>query len=195
MRWTDLPPATPVRCIATWRAALRTRGAADAATIDVLVAEALSSPAAPRVLVEQRALEAASRHVAGSALERGGLLIGTPLSVDGTAGTLAIVHVTGAIAGVDDAATPLSLRLDATVWSRAGAKLRPSEAVVGWFHSHPGIGAFFSDTDRRTQADFFHHAFSLGWVIDPVRGEHAWFVGPQSTALPAPVVRARAAHA
>jgi proteasome lid subunit RPN8/RPN11 len=55
--------------------------------------------------------------------------------------------------------------------------MRAGERVVGWFHSHPDIGAFFSGTDRRTQAAFFAQAFSVGWVIDPVRGEEAWFLG------------------
>jgi proteasome lid subunit RPN8/RPN11 len=63
--------------------------------------------------------------------------------------------------------------------------LQPGEVVVGWFHSHPDLGAFFSGTDRRTQAGFFHHPFSLGWVVDPVRGEQAWFCGPHSVELQA----------
>ncbi len=89
-------------------------------------------------------------------------------------GPIVLVHVRRVVPGGDDDATPLSLRLDASVWTRANASLGDDETVVGWFHSHPGLGAFFSDTDRRTQADFFPRAFSLGWVVDPVRGEHAW---------------------
>jgi proteasome lid subunit RPN8/RPN11 len=80
-------------------------------------------------------------------------------------------------------ATPLSLRMHAGVWDAAREALRPGEVVVGWYHSHPGIGAFFSDTDRRTQAGFFAQPFSLGWVIDPQRAEQAWFVGPQAQPL------------
>jgi proteasome lid subunit RPN8/RPN11 len=91
--------------------------------------------------------------------------------------------VRAAGAGLDDAATSTSLRLHTGVWDAARAALQPGEYVVGWFHSHPGIGAFFSDTDRRTQAGFFHHPFSLGWVIDPQRREQAWFVGRMSRAL------------
>ena len=88
-----------------------------------------------------------------------------------------------AVPGLDDDATEYSLRLAAGVWDAARAALAPGELVVGWFHSHPDIGAFFSGTDRRTQAAFFAHAFSVGWVIDPVRREQAWFVGPQSREL------------
>jgi hypothetical protein len=99
------------------------------------------------------------------------------------------------VAGLDDVATSTSLRLHTGVWDAARAALQPGEVVVGWFHSHPGIGAFFSGTDRRTQAGFFHHPFSLGWVIDPQRREQAWFVGRASRALaPDAVVRLVAAQ-
>jgi proteasome lid subunit RPN8/RPN11 len=56
--------------------------------------------------------------------------------------------------------------------------------VVGWYSSHPHLGAFFSETDRTTQHNFFRNAFSLGLVIDPVRNELCAFVGPDSTPIP-----------
>jgi hypothetical protein len=60
--------------------------------------------------------------------------------------------------------------------------------VVGWYHSHPNLGAFFSGTDRKTQRSFFSQRYSLGLVADPVRSEEAWFVGPDATALSPDVV-------
>ena len=60
---------------------------------------------------------------------------------------------------------------------------RSNQFVVGWFHSHPNLGAFFSGTDRRTQAAFFSERYKLGWVIDPIRTEEAWFIGPNSNEL------------
>ena len=57
--------------------------------------------------------------------------------------------------------------------------------VVGWYHSHPNRGAFFSGTDRRTQRALFTQSYSIGLVIDPVRGEEAWFWGPDSIPLSA----------
>ena len=97
----------------------------------------------------------------------------------------AAVDLRAAVPGLDDDATEYSLRLNAGVWDAARAALAPGEVVVGWFHSHPDIGAFFSGTDRHTQAGFFGHPFSVGWVIDPLRREQAWFVGPRSRELPA----------
>jgi hypothetical protein len=94
-----------------------------------------------------------------------------------------LVHVLGAVAGAGAEATPVSLRLPAGTWDAARARLGAGDRVVGWFHSHPGLGAFFSETDRATQAAFFSLPGCLGWVIDPVRGEQAWFVGAASQEL------------
>jgi proteasome lid subunit RPN8/RPN11 len=98
-----------------------------------------------------------------------------------------VVRVTQAIAATDFASSGVSLRMESGVWEQARCRLRPTELVVGWYHSHPGLGAFFSHTDRRTQRGFFPHAYSVGWVLDPLGGESAWFVGPDS-APPARIV-------
>ena len=55
------------------------------------------------------------------------------------------------------------------------------ELVVGWYHSHPNLGAFFSGTDRYNQKANFNSFFHVGVVIDPVRDEKAAFTGQDST--------------
>lgn len=190
MRWTDTPEGPVWRTLAAWQHT--PCDDVDAAALSALAERARDVPAGsgPIVALASSALATAWEHVHDSALERGGLLIGEPI-VNAAGDTLpALVHVRAAVAGLDDEATSTSLRLHTGVWDAARATLQPGECVVGWFHSHPGIGAFFSGTDRQTQAGFFHHPFSLGWVIDPQRREQAWFVGSDSRALvPAAVVR------
>eukprot|EP00388_Colpodella_angusta_P016723 GDKJ01041409.1.p1 GENE.GDKJ01041409.1~~GDKJ01041409.1.p1 ORF type:complete len:303 (+),score=72.20 GDKJ01041409.1:35-943(+) len=45
-----------------------------------------------------------------------------------------------------------------------------TEAVVGWYHSHPGFGCWFSGTDVNTQATFEQlHPRVVGVVVDPVQ--------------------------
>lgn len=147
--------------------------------------------APPLVAIDGEAVRQALDSVAHSALERGGLLVGTACrwgghGAGGEASAIALVHVRCAVPADETSASAIALRMDAAVWDAARARLRGGdERVVGWYHSHPGIGAFFSDTDRRTQGAFFREAYSLGWVIDPVRGEQAWFVGAASSALAA----------
>ena len=57
------------------------------------------------------------------------------------------------------------------------------DMVVGWYHSHPNLGAFLEHTIARTQRAFSDPPYSVGLVIDPMRGEEAWFIGPRSTPL------------
>jgi proteasome lid subunit RPN8/RPN11 len=38
--------------------------------------------------------------------------------------------------------------------------------IVGWFHSHPGLGLFFSDIDLRNQVFFQTHEDGIGLVFD-----------------------------
>lgn len=190
MRWIDAPEGPAWRTLSAWH---RTPcHDVDAAALSALAerARGLAAGSGPIVALASSALATAWEHVHDSALERGGLLIGEPF-VNAAGDTLpTLVHVRAAVAGLVDEATSTSLRLHTGVWDAAREALQPGECVVGWFHSHPGIGAFFSGTDRHTQAGFFSHPFSLGWVIDPQRPEQAWFVGPASRALaPDAVVR------
>jgi proteasome lid subunit RPN8/RPN11 len=174
IRWQDAPSEPLVRPID----ALRLRLAdGDAEAVESRFAgETL-------VLVTAGARDAAARHVVGQRDEQGGLLLGTPFARDPASGAVDVVLVRTAVGAVDFSSSGVSLRMEAGVWDRARQALEPGELVVGWFHSHPGLGAFFSETDRRTQAAFFAHAFSVGWVIDPFRDEEAWFLGAAAAAL------------
>jgi proteasome lid subunit RPN8/RPN11 len=121
-------------------------------------------------------------HVAEQNIEMGGLLIGNVHDLDDSGNCFAVAIEDYARADSFDG-TGVSLRMDTSVWEAARKKLRGTQSVIGWYHSHPNIGAFFSGTDRRTQAAFFSHPYSLGLVIDPVRREEEWFIGPNSEAL------------
>jgi proteasome lid subunit RPN8/RPN11 len=187
MRWTDVAEAVAHRTVAAWRESMR--GIVPAESLSrvservVVRTTAASDDELPLVALASDAFRKAWDHVVHSPLERGGLLLGEPL-VNAPGDTVpAVVFLRTAVPGLDDDATEYSLRLAAGVWDAARAALAPGEVVVGWFHSHPDIGAFFSGTDRRTQAGFFQHPFSVGWVIDPVRREQRWFVGPRSREL------------
>jgi proteasome lid subunit RPN8/RPN11 len=81
---------------------------------------------------------------------------------------------------VDYKGTGVSLVMQTSVWNQARLNSNSMEFIVGWYHSHPNLGAFFSGTDKRTQQSFFYHDYSVGWVIDWVRGENSWFLGKKS---------------
>lgn len=74
----------------------------------------------------------------------------------------------------------VSLEMSTEIWGRINERTSDHLIVAGWYHSHPNLGAFFSETDRRTQRAFFSHPYSVGWVIDPFRHEEKVFVGKDS---------------
>ena len=55
--------------------------------------------------------------------------------------------------------------------ARTLAGIRYDYVVVGWYHSHPGMGVFMSATDVRTQRAGFPHPHQAALVVDPVSGE------------------------
>lgn len=120
-------------------------------------------------------------HLASARIELGGLLIGRAWR--GEDGAITHVAVLKAVPADDSEGTAISLRMETSVWQRAQAALDDGDRIVGWYHSHPGLTAFFSDTDRRTQRAFFTHDYSLGWVIDPLINDEAWFIGADSEAV------------
>ena len=133
-------------------------------------------------------------HLASASVELGGLLVGIAHART-LEGQPVVTHLSllKAIPAEQSEGTSVSLKMGTAVWTAAQHALAPGERIIGWYHSHPGLSAFFSETDRQTQRAFFSHAFSVGWVIDPWTGDEAFFVGPDCT----PVNRgpdARPAH-
>jgi proteasome lid subunit RPN8/RPN11 len=47
--------------------------------------------------------------------------------------------------------------------------------VVGWWHSHPGLGCFLSPVDVKTQKSFFPETFQVALVIDPKSRKFKFF--------------------
>lgn len=126
--------------------------------------------------------EAVLSHARSDKNEVGGLLLGQVYKGDvrrcEPADTL--ILLTHAVPSVDYNNSSVSLEMGSEVWNRINSPVLADNIVIGWYHSHPNLGAFFSGTDRKTQRAFFNHPYSLGWVIDPFRGEQKVFCGPES---------------
>ena len=160
IRWTNAPAPDPLPVLPGHRA-MR----------DVYVA--------PAVQAEVFA------HLGSQAYEQGGLLIGRAWRASSATepGPVSHVSIEKAIPADEAEGSAIALRMESSVWSAARAALQPGQLIVGWYHSHPGLTAFFSDTDRRTQKAFFHHDYSIGWVIDPLTGDEALFIGADSAPI------------
>jgi hypothetical protein len=56
------------------------------------------------------------------------------------------------------------------------------KALIGWYHTHPDLGIFLSETDlEKTHRVLFGEPFQLALVYDPVRRRAGYFIweGPQ----------------
>jgi proteasome lid subunit RPN8/RPN11 len=136
-------------------------------------------------------------HVAERSVEMGGLLIGNVYSLADEVDEF-VIAISDHARSVEYNSTGVSLRMDTPVWDNARLKSQDGRSVIGWYHSHPNLGAFFSGTDRRTQRAFFNqfsgtdrrtqraffnHPHCVGLVIDPIRSEEKWFIGAESDEL------------
>lgn len=131
--------------------------------------------------------------------EHGGLLVGSPY-VD-RPGSPVYVDIAGAIPAIGAIGTPGRWMLTREAWAYVSEILEgeySGNIVVGWYHSHPGLGAFFSGTDHFTQSMFYSNKWNVALVYDPCQPRSdfleaplspwydtavAWFIGPSGMSL------------
>jgi len=122
------------------------------------------------------------QHLKTSSNELGGLLIGKVFKFVNN--NKIVTYFIDCVPSFNFENSPVSLKMGAEVWSRATKQLGEKEAIVGWYHSHPNLGVFFSGTDRYNQKASFSSDFHVGLVVDPVRREEALYHGKDSIELP-----------
>lgn len=171
MRWEETSEPVPVSPLAALGEAVGLAG--------TLEAVACSSGAALTVVMPDGLRAEVDRFLRGHAVEAGGLLLGRRFELGERAGS-PLVLVERFVPGRVFEGTGVSLALGTELWDDARPWIDGGLAVVGWVHSHPDLGAFFSGTDRRTQRAFFGQPWQFGLCVDPVRGEQAWFRGADS---------------
>ncbi len=52
----------------------------------------------------------------------------------------------------------------------------PDQLVVGWYHTHPGLGIFLSEWDLTIHRHFFRQPWQVALVLDPQAGNAGFFV-------------------
>jgi len=145
----------------------------------------------PFIYIKNKIKKQILEHLNTGKTELGGLLIGSVVAIGGLNDSIIAINVTDSIASVNFESTAVSLSMSSDVWESARKLSTPTSFVVGWYHSHPNLGAFFSGTDRKTQRDFFNSKYSVGLVIDPVRKEECCFLGEYSEEIPTEFIKVR----
>ncbi len=171
MKWNDVTPDITAshidKCTVGWSA------------IDMIKLIGQTS-SCPFVIFPNHVRQKITNHLKSQKVELGGLLVGSVVSIDDLNEGIVVIVIKDSVASTDFDSTSVSLSMNTSVWQCA-TKVSDSETfVVGWYHSHPNLGAFFSSVDRKTQRDFFGSVYNLGLVLDPIRKEERWFIGPDS---------------
>lgn len=134
----------------------------------------------PLIIFPDHVRQKIMAHLKTKKVELGGLLVGSVVSVDDLNEGIVIISINDSVESKNFESTSVSLSMSPSVWQSANKISDAITFVVGWYHSHPNLGAFFSGVDRKTQKDFFNLNYNLGLVIDPVRNEEKWFISSES---------------
>jgi proteasome lid subunit RPN8/RPN11 len=107
------------------------------------------------------------------AQERGGFLLGGVYGQDSR--YVAIRHFHPALAAQGDS---LSLTFTHDTWAALTRDIEAnfaSESLLGWQHTHPGLGVFLSAHDHFIHKNFFGQPWQIALVVDPRRQEFGFF--------------------
>jgi len=139
-----------------------------------IVAPEVAGP--PRVHCGPEPMEQMRTHVSAQrGVEAGGIMLGRS-EVNGGGVHLFILSTLPAEAV---RAGPAHLTFTHETWRLLEARrlaLHRESLVLGWYHSHPGLGLFLSGYDRRLHRQIFgHELWSVALVIDPIANSRAFF--------------------
>lgn len=138
----------------------------------------------PVVLVHQLALLQINAHSRSNlACELGGALLGHAYRYK----TGVIVEVKAALPAASSDHGPVHFTFSADSWSKLHhdrAAHYPQMDIVGWFHTHPDLGVFYSSDDVVVHSAAFTLPWHVGLVVDPVRQEASFFGWVQGALQP-----------
>ncbi|MCA9985937.1 MAG: Mov34/MPN/PAD-1 family protein [Anaerolineales bacterium] len=130
---------------------------------------------AVRVQISQEALEQIRLHSESDMrTELGGFLLGIPYDEDGQI----VVDVRAALPAHSNDHGPIHFTFTADSWAMMHEEretMYPHLQVVGWFHTHPDLGVFYSGDDVVVHTVGFSLPWHVGLVVDPVRRKVGWF--------------------
>lgn len=143
-----------------------------------------ATKATPLIAFREPTWQSLTSHVQSASIELGGVLVGEVFQDSLTHQALIDVHHAIPAMGAYGSSTYFKMTPEA--WdhiSRVRDRDCPDLVTVGWYHSHPGLGVFYSETDRASQKAFFARPWNFGIVVDPATNEYGLFLGAESSRL------------
>lgn len=127
------------------------------------------------VIVAQEALQQVRGHsISNLRAEVGGTLLGSAFRH----GQQIVVQIKAALPARNDDHGPVHFKFTADAWRQLNHDRETQYAdlnVVGWFHTHPGLGVFYSGDDVVVHSTSFTLPWQVGLVVDPIRNEACFF--------------------
>lgn len=127
------------------------------------------------VITSQAALAQIDAHSrSNTRTELGGALLGRAYRYEGQV----YVSVEAALPAVSADHGPIHFTFNADTWTQLRLdreKNYPNLEIVGWFHTHPNLGVFYSGDDVVVHSAAFTLPWHVGLVVDPVRNEACFF--------------------
>ncbi len=126
-------------------------------------------------LIHESALRDIEKHASSSpSREVGGVLLGNIFSSNGTH----YLRIDDCLAAKCAEENQSSLTFTYETWSQLNTereRKRPELKIVGWYHTHPGLGVFLSNQDLFIHKNFFHDQNMVALVVDPKASSRALF--------------------
>ena len=131
------------------------------------------------VFLEESCLKSMEKHAADDILrEQAGILCGHTYIND----SQLYINITAALP-VDTVSDAAHFVFHETSWQAIWNRRDDSSTILGWYHTHPGMGVFLSDTDLRTLKLHFSAPWQIAIVIDPVIGQSGVFTGAEGNKI------------
>jgi proteasome lid subunit RPN8/RPN11 len=138
------------------------------------------------VYIQYEALASVEFHAAASPkAEVGGVLLGG-VYASGDGEYVLIERTLPARAAAE---TRTELTFTHETWQTLNADREehcPNLQIVGWYHTHPGLGVFFSEQDQFIHRNFFADPAMVGLVVDPIACTRDFFAWRDGRVEPAP---------
>jgi proteasome lid subunit RPN8/RPN11 len=131
-------------------------------------------PGAPTIYVFEDVLARMLRYAETDlARELGGFLVGGLHEDHGI-----YVEVRGFVPATETRSGAISVTFTHETWAAMTRRVEedfPGEVILGWMHTHPGLGVFLSSYDLFIHRHFFAQPWQIAAVIDPQKRQLGLF--------------------
>lgn len=125
----------------------------------------------PAIFISQEAYATINQHVSSNMRQEvGGILVGDVyLSPDNNRHYLIIeVAIVAKFTEAGGAHVTFTHDTWEEIWHEMDQHF-PEKRILGWYHSHPGMGVFFSGADMFVHSSFFSRFWQVALVCDPLK--------------------------